>query len=124
MIDIEQLKVEFAEALSSATTSQELFQLQKMYTGKKGPIKKALGNLKSVPAEDRRMVAQQLNALKQELESQLANASESMAAKELDAKLSAEWMDMSMPGVFPEQGGRHPVTEVERRCLEVLRQLG
>ena len=83
-----------------------------------------MGNLKSVPAEDRRTVAQQLNALKQELESQLATASEAMAAKELEEKLAAEWMDMSMPGVFPEQGGRHPVTEVERRCLEVLRQLG
>ena len=47
-----------------------------------------------------------------------------MAAKELEEKLAAEWMDMSMPGVFPEQGGRHPVTDVERRCLEVLRQLG
>lgn len=124
MIDIEQLKTEFAKALAAATTSQELFQLQKTYTGKKGPIKKALGNLKSVPAEDRRTIAQQLNALKQELESQLASASEAMAAKELEAKLAAEWMDMSMPGVFPEQGGRHPVTEVERRCLEVLRQLG
>ena len=124
MIDIEQLKAEFSEALAAATTSQELFQLQKTYTGKKGPIKKALGNLRSVPAENRRTVAQQLNALKQELESQLTIASEAMAAKELEAKLAAEWMDMSMPGVFPEQGGRHPVTEVERRCLEVLRQLG
>ena len=124
MIDIEQLKTEFAEALSAATTSQELFQLQKSYTGKKGPIKKALGNLKSIPAEDRRTVAQQLNTLKQELESQLTKASEAMAAKELEEKLASEWMDMSMPGVFPEQGGRHPVTNVERRCLEVLRQLG
>ena len=87
MIDIEQLKTEFAEALSRATTSQELFQLQKNYTGKKGPIKKALGNLKSVPAEERRTVAQQLNALKQDLEAKLATASEAMAAKELEEKL-------------------------------------
>ena len=124
MIDIEQLRTDFTEALSAADSSQEIFQLQKMYTGKKGPIKKALGNLRNVPAEDRRSVAQQLNALKQELEEQLTAASEQMATKEMTAKLSKEWMDMSMPGVFPEQGGRHPVTEVERRCLEVLRQLG
>ena len=41
MIDIEQLKAEFAEALSFATTSQELFQLQN--TRKKDPSK-TLGN--------------------------------------------------------------------------------
>jgi len=124
MIDIEQLRIDFTDALAAVGSSQEIFQLQKTYTGKKGPIKKALGNLRNVPAEDRRAVAQQLNALKQELEEKLAVASQQMATKEMESKLSKEWMDMSMPGVFPQQGGRHPVTEVERRCLEVLRQLG
>jgi len=124
MIDFEQLRIDFASALASATNSQELFQLQKSYTGKKSPVKKALGNLKSVPAEERKAVAQQLNELKKEFEEQLSEATEEMARLEMEAKLSQEWMDMSMPGVFPQQGGRHPVTEVERRCLDVLRQLG
>ena len=38
MIDIEQLKTEFAEALAGVTTSQELFQLQKKLP--KGPSKR------------------------------------------------------------------------------------
>ena len=124
MINIDDIKAEFAKALAEATTSQEIFQLQKTYTGKKSPIKKALGNLRNVPAEDRKTVAAQLNTLKNELEAELTAAAEEMANKELNAQLESEWMDLTMPGVFPERGARHPLTEVERRCMDVLRQLG
>ena len=124
MINIDDIKVEFAKALAAATTSQEIFQLQKTYMGKKSPIKKALGNLRNVPAEDRKSIAAQLNALKSELESELAVAAEAMATKELNSQLESEWLDLTMPGVFPERGARHPLTEVERSCMNVLRQLG
>ena len=40
MIDIEQLKTEFAEALAGATTSQELFQLQKITRVRRDPLKR------------------------------------------------------------------------------------
>lgn len=124
MINIDEIKADFAKALAAATTSQEIFVLQKTYTGKKSPIKKALGNLRSVPEEDRKTVAAQLNTLKNELEAELNQAAATMAAQELNAQLESEWMDLTMPGVFPERGARHPLTEVERRCMEVLRQLG
>ena len=123
----EQLKKEEEELIARlqktyASEKQTIQQLNA--TVKKSPVKQALGKLRTVPAEDRKSVASELNQLKKDLESQLTEAANLMAAKEMNAQLDSEWMDLSMPGVFPPQGARHPLTEVERRCMEVLRQLG
>ena len=86
MIDVTQLKADFEQALSQIGKTQELLQLKKQYTGKKSPIGKALGNLRNVPAEDRRRVAQEINALKKEIEGRLDQAQEKLAEVELNAE--------------------------------------
>lgn len=124
MINLEALRQDFETALAQITDSQALFRLQKEYTGKTSPIKNALGNLRSVSAQERKTVAEQINALKKEIEDALQQASDTIAQVELDAQLDADWMDMTMPGLFNQRGARHPLTVVERRCMDVLRQLG
>lgn len=124
MIDLTQLKADFEQALSLIDKTQELLQLKKQYTGKKSPIGKALKNLRTVPAEDRKRVAQEVNALKKEIEGVLEDKQIFLEEAELNVKLDAEWLDMTMPGVFNARGFRHPLTVVERQCMEVLRQLG
>ena len=47
-----------------------------------------------------------------------------LLAQALAAQLDAEWQDLSMPGLAVPRGKRHPLTEVENRCMDVMRLLG
>lgn len=123
-MDLQKIQDDFHTALALVQHSEALFALQKEYTGKTSPIKLALGNLRSVPAEERKLVAEQLNALKNTIEQQLTDKAESLARAEMDKQVASEWMDMTMPGVSPQRGQRHPLTVIERKCMDVLRQLG
>ncbi|MEL6343905.1 MAG: phenylalanine--tRNA ligase subunit alpha, partial [Myxococcota bacterium] len=51
-------------------------------------------------------------------------ASKTIDARAMQGRLEAERMDLTMPGIAPRRGSRHPLTAVERRCMAVMRQLG
>jgi len=123
-MSIEDMKAQFYERISATSTSTEIEQLRQVYFGKKGAIRTALSQLGKLPPNERKSTAIALNQLKKELESHLGQEMAKMKKKELDARLEKEWVDLSLPGICSKRGARHPLTEVEQKCLAVLRQLG
>jgi phenylalanyl-tRNA synthetase alpha chain len=124
VIDIHTIETQFNAAIENTKSSVELTRLRKQYTGKKSPIKMALKNLRNLPPEDRKTVAQQLNSLQQKVIERLDAFEVQLQAAELHQQLDSEWMDLTMPGTANKRGARHPLTDVERCCMEVLRRLG
>lgn len=122
--DPEALLQAFRDDLQAAASPADLDEVKRKHTGKKSAVKAALKQLREVPPEERRSVAASLNALQSQIESELAQAAEGVLARARDARLQAEWVDLSLPGVAPRRGARHPLTEVERHAVQVLRQLG
>ena len=116
---IEQFNQEMKEA-----TLVELRELHKKYLGKKGIVRQKLAGLSKVDPGERKAVAQHLNAVRTHIERALGEAIENAERLELEAKLQSEWLDLSLPGLVNKRGLRHPLSEVEDRCLTVLRQLG
>jgi len=114
----------FRAELASAQTPTELDELRRRHTGKKSPLKALLKGLRNVAPEDRKAVAAEINAVQQQLVQELDSAKEQVEARALQARLDAEWQDLTMPGVANHRGMPHPVSEVERKCMSVLRQLG
>lgn len=122
--DVEAILGAFRGALAAATTPDAVEAVRREHTGKKSAIKLALRGLRDVPAEERPAVAQAINTAAQQIEAEVADAAARAQAAAMQARLDAEWQDLSLPGVATPRGALHPVTEVERRCLDVLRQLG
>lgn len=122
--DVSALLEAFRRDLAGASSPKELEIVRRTHTGKKSQLKLALRSLKSVPAEDRKTVAKDINLAQQQVEKELAEASVRLEAEALAAQLDAEWQDLSLPGVGVERGARHPVTVTERRAMDVLRRLG
>ncbi|MEM7263292.1 MAG: phenylalanine--tRNA ligase subunit alpha, partial [Planctomycetota bacterium] len=122
--DVPALLAEFRADLGAANTPDALEEVRRKHTGKKSPLKKALGSLKSVPAEDRPSVAQAINEAKNTIESELEAARGAAEAGAQAARLDAEWQDITMPGVAFPRGARHPINLVERNVTGVLRRLG
>ena len=123
-MDVEALLNQFHADLAGAADPAALENVRRAYTGKKSPIKAAFKTLRSVPDDQRSQVAAALNAANQTIAGALDEAAQRIAAEALAAQLDAEWADLSMPGQATRRGARHPLTEVEDRCLDVLRRLG
>jgi phenylalanyl-tRNA synthetase alpha chain len=83
-----------------------------------------LRTLKDVPADERPAVAQRIQAAQDQVERRLAEALATFEERTLASQIASEWQDLSLPGLATPRGAVHPLTEVERRCMGVLRQLG
>ncbi|MFT4626575.1 MAG: phenylalanyl-tRNA synthetase alpha chain [Myxococcota bacterium] len=123
-VDVEALLAAFRAELALAATPAELDQVVRAHTGKKSPLKAALKNLRSVPPEERRSFAQAVNTAQQTMEAEASATREVVRARELELRLDSEWQDLTLPGVATPRGALHPLTQVERRLMSVMRQLG
>lgn len=122
--DVDAILAAFRAELASALTPAAVDELTRLHTGKKSPLKNALKSLKDVPADLRPAVAQEVHAAEAALLSELDAHRARVERAAREAALDAEWADLTMPGVVPRRGARHPLTEVENQCLGVLRRLG
>ncbi|TNE92305.1 MAG: phenylalanine--tRNA ligase subunit alpha [Deltaproteobacteria bacterium] len=122
--DVDAILASFREALSQARTPAELEEVRRIHTGKKSEIKAALKGLRHVDPAERPAVAASINATQRLMEEEIVASLDAARAREVEDQIAAEWQDLSLPGTAAHRGARHPVTLVERQCLEVLRRLG
>ncbi len=122
--DVEALLGAFRADLAAVADGTGLDQVRRTHAGKASPLKAALKELREVPSDERPAVAAALNAAAEIVDAELASAQIRVERAAMSARLAAEWQDMTLPGVGTPRGARHPVAEVEARCLAVLRRLG
>jgi len=114
----------FLKALSQAETPQDLAEVARLHTGKKSPLKLALKGLGALPPADRPAAAQALNQAAAQIDLELAQAREALEQRAIQAQIDAEWQDLTLPGVAPQRGMRHPVLDTEERLAALMRRLG
>lgn len=122
--DVEGLLRAFRADLEAASTPDELDEARRVHTGRKSAIKAAFKTLRDLPADERPEVAKALNQAQATMKAELDEAEEHIEEKAIAARIEHEWMDLTLPGVAPRRGAIHPLTAVERRCMDVLRRLG
>ncbi|MFT4980100.1 MAG: phenylalanyl-tRNA synthetase alpha chain, partial [Myxococcota bacterium] len=123
-IDVAAILARFRSALADAGSPAELDTVRRAYAGKKSPIKAALKGLRALPPEDRRAAAQAINDAQSTVEVELTAAEAVITAAAMAKRLEDERQDLTLPGLATPRGARHPLTDVERRCLGVMRRLG
>jgi phenylalanyl-tRNA synthetase alpha chain len=110
--------------LAAATSPAELVEIRRLHTGKQSGIKAALRGLRNFEPSERPKVAQSINTAMQQMTKAIDAAAETIESRAMAQQLEQEWLDTSMPGIAPQRGARHPLTEVENQCAAVLQQLG
>ena len=110
MIDtIQSLKQEAMADIRSAASLERLEELRVALLGRKGRITEMLKGLGSVDVADRKTVGALINALKQEA----ADAIDSRRAMLMDSSsVLTRPLDVSIPGVAPQDGGLHPTVQM------------
>jgi phenylalanyl-tRNA synthetase alpha chain len=117
---VDDARARFAAAADATTLENE----KARFLGKTGAITERLKALAKLDAEAKRVEGARINAAKQAIETLLAARRDDLARSELDAKLSAEAIDVTLPGRGLATGGIHPVMRTWRRIEETFRSIG
>jgi phenylalanyl-tRNA synthetase alpha chain len=115
------------EAESAAAEAQDLQQLDAVrvkYLGKKGVLTDRLKELGRLPADERPVAGKAINDAKQALTLALEGRRAELEARQLEAQLAAEALDVTLPGRGALPGSRHPVSRTLRRMVRILSKAG
>ena len=124
MNDLEQTLQTFRKDLEQATTPDSVQDLRTRYLGKKSYVKTALKSLGGMSPEERPRFAKEVNDAQQSMERALDEALAKIGEAAIGKQIESEWQDLSLPGIAQERGAVHPLTEVLKSCMDVMRRLG
>lgn len=122
--DIDAIVNAFREDLSAAQDLTQIEEVRRHHFGKKSRVKSALSQIGKVAPEERKTFAQAVNDARTAMENELDQRRDELERETLDRELESEWQDLSVSGAATPRGARHPISEVERECMRVMRQLG
>lgn len=124
MTTVESLSDKLFEELDKASSLKQLEEMRVAALGKKGAITDLLKNMASLSLEEKKTYGQQVNALKENFATALEEKKKALEAKELEAKLQSERVDVSLPTVGKPEGKIHPVYQVLEEMLAIFNQMG
>ncbi len=101
-----------------------LDELRVQYLGKKGFFTEQMKTLGTLSAEERPAAGALINQAKEQVQSALNAKREAFQNAELNQKLAAETIDVTLPGRRLENGGLHPVTRTIERIERLFGELG
>ncbi len=116
-----------AEALGAIRGCQDLNALELVkarFLGKQGALTELLKSLGGMQPEERKKAGARVNEAKQAIESVLKMRRDVLQEAELERKLKAETIDVTLPGRGRGHGGLHPVTRTLERIQALFRSMG
>jgi phenylalanyl-tRNA synthetase alpha chain len=124
-VRIEEIRVEAAAAIDSASSSAELEELRVRYLGRKAELTAILRGIAGLPAEERGKIGGGANEARKELEALIESRAGSLDASELESRLSEDRIDVTLPGAPPRPVGHiHLITRTTRQIEDVMVGLG
>ncbi len=121
---LQQVEADALAALARAETTQVVEELRLEYLGGKGVITTVLKGLGLLGKEERPQVGELANRVKEKIAAELAARKDKLYQKELEGKLSAETIDVTMPGVGHVLGHVHPLTAVTEEIIDIFYGMG
>lgn len=124
MEDLTKLIETARQAFAEATQPAALEDAKAKFLGKSGALTAMMKNLRELAADQRKAAGAQINAAKKAVEEALNARREALAQDALEKKLSAEAIDVTLPGRESPAGGIHPVIRTWMRIEEIFRSIG
>jgi len=122
---LEELRAEAAGLIAGAPGTPEIEELRVRFLGRKAELTGVLRSIGELPPERRGPVGQAANAVRQELERLLTERHATLEAAELEIRLVADRIDVTLPGdPAQEVGSLHLITQTRREIEDVFVGLG
>jgi len=122
--ELQALEAAGLKELAAATEESQIRAWNSKYFGEKGLMKAALGRIGSIPAAERKSYGQEANRIKQVLETAYETALQQAKERALEASLTAEPLDVTLPGRPRQRGRLHPATQILREIYAIFADMG
>lgn len=117
---VTQAQVDFADA----TDAVALENAKAKYLGKTGQITEQMKRLGKLPPDERKTQGAVINVAKEQIEAALHARRDELANAQMQARLNAEVIDVTLPGRGRGTGGIHPVMRTWQRIEDIFRSIG
>jgi len=121
---LEQIKSSALEAIKNASDLKVLEDLRVQYLGKKGELTAVLRGMKDLTAEERPVVGQMANEVREALEIALADKKVGLESEAVNQKLKEEVIDITMPGRKMPKGHMHPLHKTLEEVQNIFLGMG
>ena len=121
---LEQLEAQAADAIAAATNASDLESLRVGLLGKKGQLSAVLGAMGKLAAEERPLMGQRANVLKELVQGLLSQRLEAVKSAALMERISQETLDVTAPSSFIPPGHRHPLISTIEEIVDIFAGLG
>jgi phenylalanyl-tRNA synthetase alpha chain len=122
--DLNNLSHEAQATISQSKTLEELEKLRVLYFGKKGQLSQILRAMGKLTSEERPHIGQIANEVRDLLQIQLDQRLEKLQREQIEARLAAETLDVTMPGVGRRLGHIHPLNQTIDKILDIFVGMG
>lgn len=124
LANIGQLAQESQAKLNQVGSTEQLEMWYRETLGRKGAVYLLTRQVGQLPAEDRPRFGQEINQVKESLETAYQERLASLQADEMAAKIAAQAIDVTLPGRNQPRGRLHPATQTLREIYHIWGDMG
>ena len=121
---LEQIKAAADELIAKAQSAAAVDELRVRFLGKKGELTAILKQMGKLSAEERPVIGALANDVREAITADIARRTKELEDAALAQRLSAETIDVTLPGALPAQGKRHPFEQVLNELKEIFLGMG
>jgi phenylalanyl-tRNA synthetase alpha chain len=110
--------------IAAAGTVEEVRAAEVRVLGRRSNVAEVQRSLGRLPAEDRPRVGRAVNEVFEALRAAIAERETALRGEARRAEAEADRLDVTLPGRRPPPGSLHPLTQTERRIVDVFVSLG
>jgi phenylalanyl-tRNA synthetase alpha chain len=124
MEQLQQIVAEAASSIAAVSSVADLDQAKARFLGKSGSLTELLKGLGKLPPDEKPRAGALINQAKQQVEALLQQRREAILAAELDQRLAAESIDVTLPGRRQGAGGMHPIARAQEHVERLFASMG
>jgi phenylalanyl-tRNA synthetase alpha chain len=121
---LDQIEKKAMDELDKVQTEDALQNWKIRHLGRSSALMLTFDQLGSLPKEERPMIGRRANEVKRELEAAFEKRSQSLHQEAIERALSAEKLDVTLPGRATKRGHVHPATQSMRAVSSVFADMG
>jgi phenylalanyl-tRNA synthetase alpha chain len=122
--NIDQLLADARARIEAADAPAQLEAARVALLGRASPLTSLLRGIATLPAEERGPTGKRLNEARLEIEAAFAAREAAVSAREVERRLAAERVDVTLPGAVVPRGGLHLLTQTRREIEDIFVGLG
>jgi phenylalanyl-tRNA synthetase alpha chain len=122
--EMSQLQQQALIDINEAANEKELQDVKVKYLGKKGSVSGLMKHMKDLPNEEKPQYGQQVNEVRQAIETEIDSRQELLAKEQLEQQLATEKIDVTLPSRKMAIGAKHPLTRTIEEIEDLFLGLG